>query len=99
MKKSTAIIQSMTMEERENPNILRASRKNRIAKGSGTTVADVNRLLNEYEKMKQVMKQMGSMTKSGKMPNMGGMGAMGAMKNMRNMNKAMRQSGKRGRKF
>ena len=99
MKKSTAINQSMTMEERENPNILRASRKNRIAKGSGTTVADVNRLLNEYEKMKQVMKQMGSMTKSGKMPNMGGMGAMGAMKNMRNMNKAMRQGGKRGRKF
>ena len=99
MKKSTAIIQSMTMEERENPNILRASRKNRIAKGSGTTVADVNRLLNEYEKMKQVMKQMGSMTKSGKMPNRGGMGAMGAMKNMRNMNKAMRQGGKRGRKF
>lgn len=99
MKKSTAIIQSMTMEERENPNILRASRKNRIAKGSGTTVADVNRLLNEYEKMKQVMKQMGSMTKSGKMPNMGSMGAMGAMKNMRNMNKAMRQGGKRGRKF
>lgn len=99
MKKSTAIIQSMTMEERENPNILRASRKNRIAKGSGTTVADVNRLLNEYEKMKQVMKQMGSMTKSGKMPNMGGMGAMGAMKNMRNMNKAMRQGGKHGRKF
>lgn len=98
MKKSTAIIQSMTMEERENPNILRASRKNRIAKGSGTTVADVNRLLNEYEKMKQVMKQMGAMTKSGKMPNMGGMGAMGAMKNMRSMNKMMRQSGKRGKR-
>ena len=98
MKKSTAIIQSMTMEERENPNILRASRKNRIAKGSGTTVADVNRLLNEYEKMKQVMKQMGAMTKSGKMPNMGGMGAMGAMKNMRSMNKMMRQGGKRGKR-
>ena len=98
MKKSTAIIQSMTMEERENPNILRTSRKNRIAKGSGTTVADVNRLLNEYEKMKQVMKQMGAMTKSGKMPNMGGMGAMGAMKNMRSMNKMMRQGGKRGKR-
>ena len=86
------------MEERENPNILRASRKNRIAKGSGTTVADVNQLLNEYEKMKQVMKQMGAMTKSGKMPNMGGMGAMGAMKNMRSMNKMMRQGGKRGKR-
>ena len=59
---------------------------------------DVNRLLNEYEKMKQVMKQMGAMTKSGKMPNMGGMGAMGAMKNMRSMNKMMRQGGKRGKR-
>ena len=41
IKKSKAIIQSMTPEERENPNILRASRKNRIAKGSGVSVADV----------------------------------------------------------
>ena len=57
IKKSKAIIQSMTPEERENPNILRASRKNRIAKGSGVSVADVNRCLNEFEKMKQVMKQ------------------------------------------
>lgn len=97
MKKSEAIILSMTLEERENPNILRASRKNRIAKGSGTTVADVNRLLNEYEKMKQVMKQMGSMAKGGKMPNMGG---LGAMKNMKNMNKMMKGgAGKRGRRF
>lgn len=95
MKKSEAIILSMTPEERENPSILRASRKNRIAKGSGTTVADVNRLINEYEKMKQVMKQMSSMTKSGKMPNMGG---LGGMKNMRNMNRMM-QGGKRGRRF
>lgn len=97
MKKSEAIILSMTMEERENPKILRASRKNRIAKGSGTTVADVNRLLNEYEKMKQVMKQMGAMAGSGKTPNMG---ALGAMKNMRNMNKMMKGgAGKRGRRF
>lgn len=95
MKKSEAIILSMTMEERENPDILRASRKNRIAKGSGTSVADVNRLLKEYDKMKQVMKQVGAMSKGGKMPNMG---AMGAMKNMRNMNKMMKQ-GKKGRRF
>ncbi len=95
MKKSEAIILSMTLEERENPSILRASRKNRIAKGSGTTVADVNRLINEYEKMKQVMKQMNSMAKSGKMPNMGG---LGGIKNMRNMSRMM-QGGKRGRKF
>lgn len=95
MKKSEAIILSMTLEERENPSILRASRKNRIAKGSGTTVADVNRLINEYEKMKQVMKQMNSMAKSGKMPNMGG---LGGIKNMRNMSRMM-QGGKRGRRF
>lgn len=95
LKKSKAIIQSMTPEERENPNILRAGRKNRIAKGSGTTVADVNRCISEYEKMKTVMKQMMSMSKNGKMPNMG---AMGGMKNMRAMNKAMR-AGKKGRIF
>ena len=95
LKKSKAIIQSMTPEERENPNILRAGRKNRIAKGSGTTVADVNCCISEYEKMKTVMKQMMSMSKNGKMPNMG---AMGGMKNMRAMNKAMR-AGKKGRRF
>ena len=95
LKKSKAIIQSMTPEERENPNILRAGRKNRIAKGSGTTVADGNRCISEYEKMKTVMKQMMSMSKNGKMPNMG---AMGGMKNMRAMNKAMR-AGKKGRRF
>ncbi|MEG0469874.1 MAG: signal recognition particle protein, partial [Longicatena sp.] len=93
MKKSEAIILSMTPEERENPEILRASRKNRIAKGSGTQVADVNRVINDFEKMKTVMKQMGSMGKNG----MGNMSGLGAMKNMRNMNKMMR--GGKGRKF
>ncbi|MEF9968159.1 MAG: signal recognition particle protein, partial [Longicatena sp.] len=92
LKKSEAIILSMTPEERENPDILRASRKNRIAKGSGTNVADVNRTISDFEKMKQMMKQMGSMSKSGKMPNMTG---MGGMKNMRNMSKMMRGGGKR----
>lgn len=94
IKKSKAIIQSMTPEERENPNVLRASRKNRIAKGSGVSVADVNRCLNEFEKMKQVMKQFSSLAKGGKMPNLGG---LGAMKNMRAMSRAM--GGKKGRKF
>ncbi|WP_115715006.1 signal recognition particle protein [Amedibacterium intestinale] len=94
IKKSKAIIQSMTPEERENPNILRASRKNRIAKGSGVSVADVNRCLNEFEKMKQVMKQFSSLAKGGKMSNLGG---LGAMKNMRAMSRAM--GGKKGRKF
>ena len=53
-----AIIQSMTLKERRNPDIIKANRKQRIAKGSGTTVADVNRLLKQFEEMKKMMKMM-----------------------------------------
>ena len=73
MKKVEAIIQSMTKEERKKPNILKASRKIRIAKGSGTDVSDVNKLLKQFEQMKSMMK----MFSSGKMPNMGAMGKGG----------------------
>jgi signal recognition particle subunit SRP54 len=48
----------MTEKERHDPNIIKANRKIRIAKGSGTTVQEVNRLLNQYEQMKQMMKMM-----------------------------------------
>lgn len=72
MKKVECIIQSMTMEERKKPDILKASRKQRIAKGSGTDVADVNRLLKQFEQMKQMMKMFGG----GKMPSMPNMGSM-----------------------
>ncbi len=60
MKRTEAIILSMTKEERRDPSILKASRKKRIADGSGTTVADVNKLLNQFEEMKKMMKMMGS---------------------------------------
>jgi len=53
-----AIILSMTKEERRNPDILKASRKQRIAKGSGTTVTEVNQLLTQFEDMKKMMKMM-----------------------------------------
>ena len=53
-----AIIQSMTKEERKNPSILKASRKIRIAKGSGRSVEEVNRLLKQFEDMKKMMKMM-----------------------------------------
>lgn len=53
-----AIIQSMTPEERKNPTILKASRKVRIAKGSGRSVEEVNRLLKQFEEMKKMMKMM-----------------------------------------
>ena len=69
MKKVEAIIQSMTKEERKKPDILKGSRKIRIAKGSGTEVSDVNKLLKQFDQMKSMMK----MFNSGKMP----MGLMG----------------------
>lgn len=58
ISKMKAIIQSMTLKERQNPNIINSSRKQRIAKGSGTEVQDVNRLLKQFEQTKQMMKQM-----------------------------------------
>ncbi|HOJ88648.1 MAG TPA: signal recognition particle protein [Pseudothermotoga sp.] len=58
LKRIEAVINSMTPEERRNPRILNASRKMRIAKGSGTTVQDVNKLLKSYEEMKELMKRM-----------------------------------------
>ena len=55
-----AIILSMTLEERRNPSILKASRKKRVAAGSGTSVEEVNRLLKQFEQMKIMVKQMKS---------------------------------------
>ena len=54
-----AIVLSMTPEERHNPDIIKASRKQRIAKGCGLTVTDVNRLLSQFEEMKKMMKMIG----------------------------------------
>lgn len=59
MKRTEAIVLSMTPEERRDPSILKASRKKRIADGSGTTVTDVNKLLTQFEEMKKMMKMMG----------------------------------------
>lgn len=60
MKRTEAIVLSMTPEERRDPSILKASRKKRIADGSGTTVTDVNKLLTQFEEMKKMMKMMGN---------------------------------------
>ncbi len=59
MAHTEAIILSMTPYERKHPEILKSSRKQRIAKGSGTTVTEVNQLLNQFEEMKKMMKMMG----------------------------------------
>lgn len=68
MAKSKAIIYSMTIEERQNPKIIRRSRINRIAEGSGTTQRDVTQLLKQYDKMKSQMRMMGRMFQGGNMP-------------------------------
>ena len=59
LKRVEAIICSMTPAEREDPSRSRSSHKNRIAKGSGTTVAEVNKLINNFDRMKRMMSQMG----------------------------------------
>lgn len=59
-----AIIQSMTKEERINPSLIDGSRRKRIAKGSGTSVTQVNKLLKQYNEMKKMMKKFSSMEKS-----------------------------------
>lgn len=61
-----AIVRSMTKKEKSEPSIINASRKRRIAKGSGTTIQDVNRLLKQFEDMKKMMKQMSTMNKGKK---------------------------------
>lgn len=67
LKKTKAIIQSMTVKERRNPSILNSSRKKRIARGSATTVADVNRLIKQFNEMKKMMKMFQSGNMMGKM--------------------------------
>lgn len=61
-----AIIRSMTKEEKQHPEIINSGRRKRIAKGSGTTVPEVNRLLKQFEDMKKMMKQMTTMSKGKK---------------------------------
>jgi signal recognition particle subunit SRP54 len=71
MDKMEAVISSMTLKERRNPKILNYSRKQRISKGSGTTLQDINRLLKQYDQLKKTMKQFKKMGKKkffGKMP-------------------------------
>ncbi|WP_419798567.1 MAG: signal recognition particle protein [Terasakiella sp.] len=76
-----AIILSMTVKERQNPKIIKASRRQRIAAGCGLTVQDVNKLLKQYQQTATVMKKVGKMNKKGLLGKLGGMmgGPGGAM--------------------
>jgi signal recognition particle subunit SRP54 len=62
-----AIIRSMTMEERENPSLLNGNRRQRVARGSGTTIQDVNKLLKQFEEMRKMMKMMSNPLMASKM--------------------------------
>lgn len=79
IKVMKAIIDSMTLEEREHPEILKNSRKMRIASGSGTSNQEINQVLKQFEMMKQQMKDLPNMMKSGKMQSM--------MNNLNNLKK------------
>jgi signal recognition particle subunit SRP54 len=72
LKKTEAIIQSMTLRERSNPKLLDASRKRRIAKGSGTQVREINELIQQYRSMKDMMKNL----RRGTLPNLPGLGGL-----------------------
>ena len=79
VRRKEGIIQSMTPLERRKPDLVKASRKRRIAAGAGVQVQDVNRLFKEYEQMRDMMKKMkgGGLMKM--MKRMGGMGGMGGL--------------------
>jgi len=77
IKRQEAIILSMTLLERQRPAMVKASRKKRIAAGSGTTVQEINKLLKQYQQMHTMMKKMKKM--GGKLPPMGGGGMPGML--------------------
>ena len=66
MRRTEAIIQSMTRQERNDPNVLDGSRRKRIARGSGTTVQDVNRLIKQFEQARTMLKRFSG--KRGRLP-------------------------------
>ena len=79
MDRVEAIILSMTKEERANPSILNPSRKQRIAKGAGVDISEVNRIVKQFDQMRKMMKQLPGMMGGGKRK--GGLGALGGMMN------------------
>ena len=76
MNRVEAIILSMTKEERANPSVLNLSRKQRIAKGAGVDISEVNRIVKQFDQMRKMMKQLPGLM-GGKRK--GGLGALGGM--------------------
>ena len=88
VKVTEAIIRSMTREERARPEIINGSRRTRIARGSGTEVADVNRLIKQFAEMQKMMKRMGALAGP-----IAGKGKSGKGKQKVNKRQAMRELG------
>ena len=89
-RRMEGILCAMTPGERKSPQLLNAKRRQRIAKGSGVNVAEVNNVLRRFDEMKEMMKKLGKLQKmmgkfGGKLPSMPGMGGMGGMKGMGGM--------------
>ena len=79
MHRVESIILSMTKEERANPGLMNPSRKQRIAKGAGVDIGEVNRLVKQFEQMKKMMKQMPGLMGGGKRKGMKGLGGLGGL--------------------
>jgi len=77
LKQVEAIINSMTNQERRDHNVIDGKRRKRIAKGSGTSVQEVNQILKQYMQMRQMMKQYGAMAARSKMKGLGRLAGMG----------------------
>jgi signal recognition particle subunit SRP54 len=75
-KRMEGMVCSMTPHERRNPQVLNAKRRQRIAKGSGVTVAELNTMLNKFAQMQQMMKKMGKFQKMAARMGGGGMGGL-----------------------
>ena len=76
LKRVESIILSMTKEERANPNLMNPSRKQRVAKGAGVDISEVNRLVKQFDQMKKMMKQMPGLMGGGKRKGFGGLGGL-----------------------
>lgn len=79
MHRVESIILSMTKEERANPGLMNPSRKQRIAKGAGVDIGEVNRLVKQFDQMKKMMKQMSGLMGGGKRKGMKGLGGLGGL--------------------
>jgi signal recognition particle subunit SRP54 len=96
MKRMKVIIQSMTKEERENYKIIKESRRNRIARGSGHTEQAVKDFISKFKQMEKMMSTLAPMMKGGGMPGLPGMGGAGMPQGLPGMGRKKKKGPKKG---